>query len=143
MFGTAGWGASAVERNSIDVEAHTAVVHRYIEDGTDQHDFTVIDEVLTTGADACAGHRRARTSNWMASPDWHYPIEKMSAEGNTVVVRVTAGGTHQHDWKTPLGTAPATGKRITTSWMAIFWATDVQQSVQQNVVVCSKAQRYS
>ena len=106
------------------LEENKAVVRRYIEEGLNQHDFAVIDDVLATGPEARTAHRRARTINWTASPDWHYQIEDILADGDKVVARVAASGTHQHDWPTPWGIAPATGKQITTSWIAIFRVAD-------------------
>src|SRR5215216_5414495 len=41
--------------------------------------------------------------------DMHFTIDDMIAEGDTVVARWTARGTHQGDWEMELGTIPASG----------------------------------
>ena len=46
--------------------------------------------------------------------DMHFTIEDMIAEGDTVVARWTARGTHQGDWEMELGTIPASGQATTT-----------------------------
>lgn len=55
-----------------------------------------------------------------AFPDFHYTIEDLIAEGDKVVVRATARGTHQDDVMTRLGKASATGKKITYAIIFIF-----------------------
>lgn len=50
-----------------------------------------------------------------AFPDLHFTIEDIIAEGDTVVVRQTARGTHQGD----LMGIPPTGKQVTVSGIAI------------------------
>ncbi len=43
-----------------------------------------------------------------AFPDMHYTVEEIVAEGNTVVIRVTASGTHQG----PFQGMPPTGRSV-------------------------------
>jgi steroid delta-isomerase-like uncharacterized protein len=55
-----------------------------------------------------------------AMPDLHVPIEDMVAEGNKVVVRWTAEGTHRGEL---LG-IPPTGKRLRFSGISIYHLAD-------------------
>ena len=54
----------------------------------------------------------------------HFTIEDMVAEGDTVVVRWTARGTHQGDWPTEIGTIPASGKATATPGTSSFYLRD-------------------
>jgi predicted ester cyclase len=54
----------------------------------------------------------------------HFTIEDTIAEGETVVVRWTARGTHQGDWQTEIGTVPASGKVTTTPGTSTFYLRD-------------------
>ena len=47
-----------------------------------------------------------------AFPDFRVTVEAIVAEGDLVVVRERATGTHQGEYRTPLGVFPATGKRV-------------------------------
>lgn len=48
-------------------------------------------------------------------PDLHFTIEDLLADGEKVVCRFTTAGTHSRPWRS----IPATGKRVTTSGVAI------------------------
>jgi len=54
-------------------------------------------------------------------PDLHFTLENVIAEGDAVVVRWTARGTHQGDWEMELGTIPASGKATTTPGTSSFY----------------------
>jgi predicted ester cyclase len=51
-----------------------------------------------------------------AFPDLNHTIEEQIVEGNAVVTRGIASGTHQ----APLGDIPATGKRVELPYIMIF-----------------------
>jgi len=51
-----------------------------------------------------------------ASPDLHFTIEDQMAEGDKVVTRYTAGGTHLG----PFMGIPPTGKQVTATGMSII-----------------------
>jgi steroid delta-isomerase-like uncharacterized protein len=51
-----------------------------------------------------------------AFPDFHRSMEDIIAEGDKVVARYTATGTHQGEF---MG-IPATGKRVTFGWITIY-----------------------
>jgi len=61
------------------------------------------------------GMKQLLTMYRTAFPDLHYTVEDMVAEGDRVVVRFTATGTHQGDL---MGIAP-TGKQVTVTAMSI------------------------
>jgi steroid delta-isomerase-like uncharacterized protein len=63
------------------------------------------------------GMRLAAASFRDAMPDWHSDVEQLIAEGDTVVERFTASGTHT---AAPLMGVPATGKIITLAGINIF-----------------------
>ncbi len=47
-----------------------------------------------------------------AFPDKHFTVEGAIAEGDKVVLRWSVRGTHSAGFWTPVGTIPATGKRV-------------------------------
>ena len=53
---------------------------------------------------------------WLAFPDLHFEIEEQIAEGDRVVNRLVARGTHTSEF---MG-IPATGKEVTTNNVTIF-----------------------
>jgi len=53
-------------------------------------------------------------------PDLHFTIEDLFAEGEKVVCRFTTAGTHSSPWRG----IPATGKKVTTSGIAISRVVD-------------------
>jgi steroid delta-isomerase-like uncharacterized protein len=64
-----------------------------------------------------AGMRMAAESFRQALPDWHSDVEQLIAEGDVVVERFTASGTHTGS---PLMGVPASGKTITLAGINIF-----------------------
>ncbi len=94
---------------------YKALVRHLVEEGVNQGRLAVVDAVLAptdhaalpdagnpqTVKDLLGQYRRA-------VPDAQWTIEEQIAEGDTVVTRVTARGTHQG----PLWGLPATGKRM-------------------------------
>ena len=103
-------------------------------------DLGVIDETCapTYAERQKAWHRMERE----AFPDKHVVVQHADAEGDTVVLRWSARGTHLGPFWTPLGTAAATGKevtlggttayrveggRIAEEWACIDWLDAVQQ----------------
>jgi steroid delta-isomerase-like uncharacterized protein len=54
----------------------------------------------------------------------HFTIEDLIAEGETVVARWTARGTHQGDWEMELGTVPASGQATTTPGTSSYYLRD-------------------
>jgi predicted ester cyclase len=56
--------------------------------------------------------------------DMHFTIEDMIAEGETVVARWTARGTHQGSWEMEIGNVPASGQPTTTPGTSSFYLRD-------------------
>jgi predicted ester cyclase len=107
-------------------EANKAVVLRYIEEVWNGHDLDAIDELVSPYYliyAASPEYQRAGAKyslNWLFSvfPDHRFEIEDAVAEGDTVTVRGTLGGTHEGKL---LGIAP-TGERVAvqqTHWSRV------------------------
>jgi predicted ester cyclase len=101
----------------MSVDRNAATARRFFEDGWNRRDYTVFNEVLApnwvyygySAASAGKGGLKERLGpRFTAFPDYHVTIEDLIAEGDKVVVRYTARGTHRGVF---LGTAP-TGKAI-------------------------------
>jgi steroid delta-isomerase-like uncharacterized protein len=101
------------------------IARRYIEEVWNGGDLALIDEIFardfvnhTPSPGQLAGREGLKqfiASLRSASPDVHFTIDDVIAEGDRVVTRWTARGTHHGD----LMGAPPTGKRITVSAIAI------------------------
>ena len=61
------------------------------------------------------GLKRFASALYLALPDWRATIDDLLADGDKVVVRWTARGTHLGDW----GGTPATGRQVTTTGIDI------------------------
>src|SRR5918992_4769217 len=93
-----------------------AIVRRYFEEGLNQKNRAVLDELL-----ADENLRRLVTSTQANPfPDLHRTVEDLIAEGDKVVARQTNRGTHLGDY---MG-VPATGKRVTFTAIAILRIAD-------------------
>ena len=93
-----------------------AIVRRYFEEGLNQKNRAVLDELL---ADETL---RQLVTSTQANPfpDLHRTVEDLIAEGDKVVARQTNRGTHLGDY---MG-IPATGKRVTFTAIAILRIAD-------------------
>lgn len=107
-------------------EQNKLLTRRLIEEAWSKGNLAVIDETITptfvyrtTGLPEFRGPDGFKTfviQHRQAFPDIHYTIEDLVAEGDKVVARWTASGTHQGDM---MGIAP-TGKRATLPGISIF-----------------------
>lgn len=107
-------------------DENKAIVRRFIEEVVDQghvdqvYAFVSPDMIDHTGAAGQApgieNALRALTMLRTAFPPWQTEIEDMIAEGDTVMFRGTASGTHQCEF---MG-VPPTGKRISLSGVHIM-----------------------
>lgn len=91
-------------------------------DAVDQYladDFVNHDPPLGTTADR-EGMRSAAATFRTAFPDWHSDLEQLVAEGDIVVERFTARGTHQGE----LFGAAATGRQVRLAGINIFGVRD-------------------
>jgi steroid delta-isomerase-like uncharacterized protein len=111
-----------------------AVVLRWYEEFWNAGKLEAADELLHpdyvyrdgygAGAPSVAANKEGHASWHRMLPDMYFTIEDMIAEGETVVVRWTARGTHQGDWQTDIGTIPASGKATTTSGTSSYYLCD-------------------
>src|SRR5262245_46214410 len=115
----------------MSVEANKAIIRRLYDEFWNAEQLEVANELLHTdyvfaegyGAGApSVGALKEINRFWHGVlRDMHFTIDDMIAEGDTVVVRWTARGTHQGDWKMELGTIPASGKATTTPGTSSFY----------------------
>jgi predicted ester cyclase len=99
-------------------EENKALARRYFEDVANKGDFSVADEIVT--AEYVEGVKQLITRLHTAFPDFHMVIEDQIAEGDKVVTRFTASGTHQGIWQSPIGALEPTGKRFQHEGIRIF-----------------------
>jgi steroid delta-isomerase-like uncharacterized protein len=102
-----------------------AIARRYIEEVWNKGNLALIDELFapdhinhSPNAGQMAGPEGLKqliATFRKASPDLHFTIDDMLAEGDRVVTRWTARGTHQGE----LMGVPPTGKRITVTAIVI------------------------
>src|SRR5207247_1309127 len=76
----------------------------------------VVEHEELGGGHGAAGLRRFFTALRGAFPDYHTEVQDLIAEGDRVVARITAHGTHCGEF---LG-IPATGKRVAVSGIDII-----------------------
>ncbi|MFQ5996820.1 MAG: ester cyclase [Dehalococcoidales bacterium] len=109
----------------MSVEENKAIELRFFEEVVNKGNIAVIDELFATNfvdhsvfpgmtADR-EGAKQFFTMAHTVFPDFHSTLEDMFAEGDKVVQRFTARGTHQGEF---MGIAP-TGKQVTIPGIAI------------------------
>ncbi len=111
----------------MSTEQNKTIVRRWIEQGWNAHDLSLIDELYApdvvqhdpstpmpvTSSDAM----KMYIGGFLAGfPDIHFTIDDLLAEGDKVLWRFTAQATHTG----PLMNIPPTGKRATVTGMALF-----------------------
>jgi steroid delta-isomerase-like uncharacterized protein len=111
----------------MSAEENKDLVRRYIEEVWNGHNLDAIDELVSpeyfNHAASTAEYQRGGAKlavEWLLSvfPDHRFDIEDAAADGNTVAVRGTMGGTHEGEL---MGIAP-TGKRVAvqqTHWFRV------------------------
>ncbi len=112
----------------MSTEDNKALVRRLIEEVWNQGNLAVFDELYAPDFifhDPGLPHVRTREEDkqWIAGilntfPDFHIAIDDLIAEGDQVVVRLTARGTNTGDLVAP-APHPATGKHVTITGIAI------------------------
>jgi steroid delta-isomerase-like uncharacterized protein len=112
-------------------EVNKAIVRRWYDEFWNAGRLEVADELLHTdyvygegfgaGAPSVAANKQGHAAWHRILPDMYITIEDMIAEGETVVVRWTARGTHQGDWETEIGTILASGKATTTAGTSSYY----------------------
>ena len=88
------------------------------------HPDYVFDEGYGAGAPSVQAMKETARSWRRVLLDMHFTIEDMIAEGDTVVARWTARGTHQGDWEMELGNVPASGQATTTPGTSSYYLRD-------------------
>lgn len=103
----------------MSTEEHKAAHRRTFEEGLNQQDLSVIDELTaasvvshspTGTTHGLAAYKQYLSAYLTAFPDLQFTIEAQLAEGEWSVVHWTARGTHQG----PLAGIPPTGNETTT-----------------------------
>ena len=109
----------------MSVEENKAIERRFFEEVVNKGNLAVIDELVAANfvdhsappgvAPDREGYKQFFTMAHSAFPDFHSTLEDMIAEGDMVVQRFTARGTHKGEW---MGIAP-TGKQFTMPGIGI------------------------
>ena len=111
----------------MSTEANKAIIRRLFEEAFEQGNLAVLDEIIAPdqvngGPRVLPGMPPGPEGSKMlisayrnAFPDIHFTIDEQIAEGNTVVTRWTAHGTHKGE----LAGLPATGKPATVVGMGV------------------------
>lgn len=111
----------------MSTETNKAIIRRFFEEAFGKGNLAVVDEIVASdqvnggpGAlpvmpNGPEGSRMLITAYRNAFPDLHFTIDQQIAEGNTVVTRWTAHGTHNSE----LAGIPATGKRTTVVGLGV------------------------
>ena len=120
-------GVSHPGASLLSAEANTALVRRYLEEVIHQGNVGAIDESIATNhrltwpgspTPLCGpeGFKHLLILYASAFPDLHWTTEEVTAQGETVVARLQARGTHQRE---VMG-MPPTGKQVTWTETHIF-----------------------
>jgi len=120
------WGEpSEVTGDPGDPEANKAILRRWVEEGLNQNNLDIIDEIYATNClvhvppnpdrDGSENLKQVYAIYRAAFPNYYITIENMIAEGDKVVCRVTACGTHEGEF---VG-IPPTGKQVTWTGITI------------------------
>ena len=112
----------------MSTEENKATVRRFTEEGWNQGNVAVFDELSAPNwvyhdpgvpdVRTLEDYKPWVTETRRTFPDLHLTIDDMIAEGDQVVVRLTARGTNTGDLVTPMP-HPATGKQVTITGIAI------------------------
>jgi steroid delta-isomerase-like uncharacterized protein len=112
----------------MSTEDNKALVRRVIEEGWNQGNIAVFDELSAPNwvchdpgvpdVRTLEDYKRFATETRSAFPDFHLTIDDLIAEGDQVVVRWTARGTNTGDIVTPMH-IPATGKQVSVTGITI------------------------
>ena len=109
----------------MSTEDNKGLIHRVNEEGLNQHNPALVDElcapnfVFHTGSRTIQGlpaYKRYLAPFFSAFPDAHFTTEDLIAEGDTIAVRQTLRGTH----KGSLMGMPPTGRQVTISDMVML-----------------------
>lgn len=108
----------------MSVEENKAIASRAVEELWNKNNLAVVDELYATNFVSHGlpevtpdreGYKQFVTISRTALPDFHTTVEDIIAEGDKVVQRFTARGTHKGEF---MG-IPPTGKQVTITGIAI------------------------
>ena len=108
----------------MSVEENKAIASRAVEELWNKNNLAVVDELYATNFVSHGlpevtpdreGYKQFVTISRTALPDFHTTVEDIIAEGDKVVQRFTARGTHKGEF---MG-IPPTGKKVTITGIAI------------------------
>lgn len=111
----------------MSTETNKAIARRFFEDIFSQGNLAVADEIIASGYQDCGpgaipglppgpeGSKMLVTVYRNAFPDIDFTIDEQIAEGDTVVTRWTATGTHKGE----LAGIPPTGRSVTVVGVAV------------------------
>ncbi len=108
----------------MSVEENKAIASRYLEELMNKGNLAVVDELYATNFVAHGlpgmtpdreGYKQFVANAHIALPDFHSTVEDIIAEGDKVVQRFTARGTHKGEF---MG-IPPTGKQVIITGIAI------------------------
>lgn len=102
----------------MSIEANKVVVRRYWDEAWTAKIADRFDELME--ASKAPEEKEFAASMWRSFPDLRIAVEKMVAEGDAVVSRLTLTGTHLGDY---LG-VPPTGRRFSIGGLAIHRLVD-------------------
>jgi predicted ester cyclase len=114
LAATQGCQSGPSSQRDLSTERHTTLVQRWFEEGFNQHQLNVVDEVFTERVSingqvvSRSAIKQNMTRHLSGFPDLHVTLDDTIAEGNRVDVWYTVAGTHLGEFE---GLAP-TGKRV-------------------------------
>lgn len=106
----------------MSTEANKTLVRRLIEEVWNTGNYDQLDELAAPVF--AESTKRLNQMTRTTFPDCVDTIDDLIAEGDKVVVRWTARGTHLGEWLAPWGSIPPTGKPVTFSAIHIFRIAD-------------------
>jgi predicted ester cyclase len=121
------WGIDDVGMSTEQITRNKHIVDAFIQELFTKGDLSAVDRYLDPGfvnhdppfpgaPDGPEGMRQAAALFREALPDWHSDLDQLVAEGDTVVERFTASGTHRGEL---MNVAP-TGNTIVLAGINIF-----------------------
>jgi predicted ester cyclase len=108
----------------VSEKENKAIVRRVIEEATNKRNFVVFDELISSNLvdheagpepGGPEGEKELLSTVTEAFPDWRWDVEDMMAEGDKVITRYVARGTHRGEF---MGAAP-TGEEVAVSGINI------------------------
>jgi len=103
----------------MDTTENKELVRRFFEEGWNEQRLEVIDEFIASPLLAGAMRGGIQGSH-SATPDLHITIEDLLGEGDKVLARWTACGTHTGTMRPPWESLPPSGRQVECTGMTLF-----------------------